>query len=463
MTPPQKFTPREYQRIARDFILDHQRCNLFAVPGMGKTATCYTVIDILKLCGSSFFPCLVIAPKKVVELPWPDEQKKWLDFNGLKIVSVLGEHALRDEALMARGDVFLINYENVQWLTKKYAGRPWPFKTVIADESTRLKNFRMNGGGARAKALSEIALHCGRWINLTGTPVPNGLKDLWGQMWFVDQGGRLGRTHGDFMKRWFFADPYKKTVELRHPSCALEIHAAIADVTLALRAEDWFPIQKPLEIPRYVELPPDARALYDEMEKRLFIEVDGVPIEAVNNGVKSGKLLQMASGMVYDEGKVARWIHDAKVEGLRSLVEEMAGEPLLVAYWYKWEPDMFRKVFPDIVQFKGKKEQDAWNAGKIPLMMLHPGSAGHGIDLQFGGRAIAHFTHTWDLELHDQVNERIGPTRQLQAGFTRNVLHYNLIAKNTIDVEVIERNIHKTSIQDALMTARARRSGEDLI
>jgi SNF2 family DNA or RNA helicase len=459
----QPFTPREYQIIARDFILENQRCNLFAQPGLGKTATVYSVLDILKLCGSSFFPALVIAPKRVVELPWPDEQKKWSTFHDMRVVSILGERDARDEALMAKGDVFLINYDNVQWLTKKFAGRPWPFRTVIADESTRLKNFRLNGGGARAKALSDIALHCGRWINLTGTPAPNGLKDLWGQMWFIDQGQRLGHSHAAFMRRWFFEDPYKKTVELRHPTCFPEIIDAIADVTLSLRAEDWFPIQKALEIPRYVDLPPEARKQYDQMENQLFTEIDGNPVEAVNSGVKTGKLLQMASGMVYDSEKVAHWVHDAKVEGLRSLVEELAGEPLLVAYWFKWEPPLLREAFPDIHVFKTKQDQDRWNAGKIPLMLLHPGSAGHGIDLQYGGRSIAHFTHTWDLELHDQINERIGPTRQLQAGFKRTVNHYNLIAKNTMDVEVIDRNIGKASVQSALMAARARRRGEDLI
>ncbi len=476
---PQKFTPREYQVIARDFILDTQRCNLFAQPGLGKTSTCYTVIDILKMCGSGFFPALVIGPKAVVELPWPNEQKKWRDFNDLRIVPILGEHALRDEALMAKGDVFLINYENVQWLLKKYAGRPWPFKTIIADESTRLKNcrsyyqtnpgghtFLTKLGGARAAALSEIASKCGRWINLTGTPTPNGLKDLWGQNWFVDYGQRLGRTHGDFMRRWFHADPYSKMVELRHESCTAEIHAAIADVTLALRAEDWFPIQKPLEIPREVELPSDARKLYDEMEKQFFIEIDSNPIEAVNAAVKSSKLLQIATGGIYDAEQKAHHLHDAKTEGLRSLVEELSGERLIVAYWFKFEIPMLEKVFdgkgsnPKFHLFKGRKDQDLWNAGKIDILGLHPASAGHGIDLQYGGRSIAHTTPIWDLELRQQICERIGPTRQLQAGFNRTVNHYNMVARNTMDVEVIDRQVGKASVQDALMAARARRSGD---
>jgi SNF2 family DNA or RNA helicase len=451
------FTPKPYQSIARDFIYAHERCNLWAVPGMGKTAIVYSVIDLLRLAGSNFFPVLVIAPKKVCELTWPAEARKWAQFNDLRVIPILGERDARDDALLRRGDVYVINYENVPWL-RQTLGKRWPFRIVVADESTKLKNFRAHKGssGVRAQTLSEIARQVGRWINLTGTPSPNGLKDLWGQQWFIDFGARLGSTHGAFMQRWFYVNPYDRTVEPR-AGAHDEIQALLADSTLALRAEDWLDIHEPHFFQKVIELPPAARKTYNEMERDLFVHLDSGPIEALNNGVRSGKLLQIASGAIYDAQQVAHRLHEAKIEGLSSILDELGGEPLLVSTWYKWEQDMLREAFPGYRQFKTAKDEDEWNKGKIPLMGIHPMSAGHGTNLQFGGRAMAHFTHTWDLELRQQVCERIGPVRQLQAGLDRAVLHYNLVAKSTLDEEVLERQTSKRSVQDALMLARAHR------
>jgi SNF2 family DNA or RNA helicase len=451
------WTPRPHQQLARSFILKHQRCNLWAVPGMGKTSIVYSALDLLKLAGSSFFPALVIAPKKVCELTWPAEQTKWTDFKDMRIVEILGSQDLRDNALMTMGDVYVINYENVPWLISAFSGRNWPFRVVIADESTKLKNFRLNSGGVRSKALSTIAQHTGRWINLTGTPAPNGYKDLWGQQWFVDNGERLGHSHTAYMNRWFVQNQYTRQVELRHPDCKKEIDARLNDCTLALRAEDWMSVHAENRVPREVLLPADARAQYDLLEKNLWVELSNLKeVNAINSAALSQKLLQMASGMVYDDAKIAHWVHDAKVEALRSVIDELQ-EPLLVSYWYKYEPALLKKAFPDFRLFKNKQDEDDWNAGKIPLMGVHPGSAGHGVNLQFGGRAMAHFTHTWDLELRMQVSERIGPVRQAQANLNRAVIHYDLIAKGTIDEEVLQRIDGKMSVQEALMLAQSRR------
>ncbi len=471
MTAPVPYTPREYQKIARRFLLDTPRCNLFAVPGLGKTSTVFSALDVLMLMGSNFFPALIIAPKKVCELTWPDEQKKWLDFAGIKVVKILGEADARDDALLSKGDVFLVNYDNIQWLTERLSRKKWPFKIVIADESTRLKSFRgswrtnehgtrwlhtAGAGGVRAKALAGIAEHVGRWVNLTGTPATNGLKDLWGQNWFIDFGQRLGNSYGDYMKRWFYENPYSRIVELRHPSCEAEIHNAIGDVTLALRAEDWFDIKQPIVTRREVELPPDARRMYDTMERDFFLQIGDKEINAVNAAVLSSKLLQIASGGIYGAEKSVTYIHDAKVEALRSIVDELQ-EPLLVAYWFKFEIPMLKKAFPEFRVFTGRAEEDLWNKGKIPIMGVHPQSAGHGTNLQFGGRSIVHFSHTWDLELKLQINERLGPTRQIQAGLDRNVLQYEICARDTMDSVVLERQARKLTILDALMEARAHR------
>lgn len=471
MPEPIHYTPREYQILASRFILNTPRCNLWAVPGMGKTSASYSVLDILQMCGSNFFPALVIAPKKVCELTWPAEQKKWIEFNGLKVVQILGEADVRDDALMSKGDVYVINYDNVPWLMERLKRKKWPFRIVIADESTRLKSFRgefrineygtrwlqcSGKGSVRAAALAAIAEHVGRWINLTGTPATNGLKNLWGQNWFVDFGERLGNCYGDYIKRWFHENPYSKVVEIRHPTCEQEIYSAIADVSMALRAEDWFDIKEPLLFRREVELPPHARMLYDTMERDFFIQLGDREINAVNAAVLSSKLLQIASGAVYGSEKSVNHIHDAKIEELRSIINEL-DEPLLVAYWFKFEIPMLKKAFPEFRLFQGKADEDAWNKGKIQLMGVHPQSAGHGTNLQYGGRAIVHFTHTWDLELKLQVNERIGPTRQIQAGFDRNVLQYEICARDTMDDVVLQRQETKMGILDALMAARAQR------
>lgn len=452
------FTPRPWGIVASEFIGSVKRCMLMAVPGMGKTSAVYAVIRALQLLGSSFFPVLVIAPKRVCELTWPVEAKKWTWFEGLKVIPILGEADARDDALLRKGDVYVINYDNVQWLVEKL-GKRWPFRIIVADESTALKSYRKGGDkGKRARALAEIAHGTGRWINLTGTPAPNGIKDLWGQMYFVDFGARLGTSYTAFARRWLETCPYTRRVKAR-PGAAEEIYALIADCTMSLRAEDWFDVKEPVRFQKEVELPPAARRLYDEMERTYFMELGERGVFAPNAAVLSSKLLQIASGAVYDAAKAAHHIHDAKIEGLRSIVNELGGEPLLVAYWFQFEVPMLKAAFPEMRFLTTAKDQDDWNKGKIDLMGIHPASSGHGIDLQHGGRAMAHFTHTWDLEKRIQVEERIGPVRQMQAGLDRNVLQYDLVARNTIDLEVLARQAGKMSVQDALMAARARACG----
>lgn len=458
----QHFKPREYQRIAVGFLLNHPRCALWAVPGLGKTASVYSALDALKLAGSNFFPVLVLAPKKVCELTWPREQRKWDAFRDLRVVTILGDRDDREDALFSKADVYVINYDNVQWLVERLGDR-WPFKIVVADESTRLKNYRSKGhGGKRAHALSTIAEKTGRWINLTGTPSPNGLKDLWGQTWFLDFGQRLGTSYTQFKNRWFYENAYSRDVSPRKGADA-EIHAAVADITLALRAEDWLDVKQTQYFKREVELPAPTRGLYERMERDFFIELDRLEarheVTALNSAVLSSKLLQMSSSGVYDGDKAWHHLHDSKIEALRSLIDEL-GEPILVPYWFRPEVVLLQRAFPELRIFKTQKDQDDWNAGKIPVMAIQPASAGHGIDLQWGGRTIAFFTQTWDLELRQQVIERLGPVRQLQAGFDRAVLIYDIIARDTMDLEVSERVASKRSVQDALMLARARRRGE---
>ncbi len=426
----------------------------------------YALLSTLKLAGSSFFPCLIIAPKAVCELTWPAEREKWTEFNDLRVVPIMGTERTRMDGMLSWGDVYLINYENLPWLVQQYAGKPWPFRIVVADESTKIKSYRANQGGKRAKALASIAQQTGRWINLTGTPSPNGYKDLWGQQWFIDFGARLGTAYSHYMRRWFVENPYTRQVELRHPSCKLEIDALMADCTLSIRAEDWMQVSAANYIEREVRLPAAAMQLYKQMERDFWIEIqkleDRHEVTAVNAAALSQKLLQISSGSVIHDGKTAVHVHSAKLEALESIAEELQ-EPLLVTYWYRAEIDMLKKHFKDIRIFSGQQDEADWNAGKIQLMAIHPQSAGHGINLQYGGRAMAHMTHTWNAELREQVEARIGPLRQKQAGLDRAVVHYNLVATGTLDRDVLDRVAGKLDIQTALMRAHARYMTESVV
>jgi SNF2 family DNA or RNA helicase len=448
------WTPKAHQVVGGDWLWQNKRCSLWAHPGMGKTSICYGLFDAMKLLGSNFFPILVIGPLAVVRDVWPDEQMKWTNFRDLRVIPITGSAEHRIKALQLRGDVYTVNYENLEWLVNYFGVDRWPFRAVVADESTKLRGHRSKKGTKRAAALSLVSDKAGRWINLTGTPSPHGLESLWGQQWFVDEGHRLGRTYTDFLRRWFVVDAYTREVVPR-PNAREEIYERLADSAIALRAEDWLDVLKPEYIPRPLKLPPDAQVLYKQMERQFFADMPEGKIVAWNAAAKSNKLIQMASGSVYDKEGNDHFVHDAKADALEDLYEEL-GENLLVVCHFQFDWERIAKRFPFAVKYKGKKEEDAWNDDKIRMLLVHPKSAGHGLNLQYGGRAVCFFTNTWDLELRQQVLERIGPARQLASGFNRVVLIYDLIAQGTIDENVLDRLEGRMSEQDALMAARAR-------
>lgn len=458
----ENYTPRPYAQLAVNFLLDVQRAALWAKPGMGKTAIVYGLLDLLMLMSSRFFPALVIAPKKVCNITWPAEQAKWAQFKDIKVVNIAGDAHTRRMALQESADVYLINFENVPWLVNQF-GAKWPFKIVIVDEATKLKNFRLKQGGVRSRALGQVARSVGRFVELTGTPAPNGLKDLWGQMWFIDFGARLGASYDAFIKRWFIQEAYTNNLIPRE--CAQkEIYAALADVTMALRPEDWFDLREPVHSIRTVTLPPDARKLYDKLEKDMFVQLANErEITAPIAMTLTTKLLQVSGGAVLDTERDWHTIHDAKLDELQELIEELNGENVLVVYQYVHEWERFKQRFPKARKFANEKDEADWNAGHIPIMAIQPQSGGHGISLQHGGRTIIFFTNTFNLELRLQVIERLGATRQAQSGYDRAVLVYDLVADDTIDGEVLSSLTEKTTIQDALMLARSRRSDSPIV
>lgn len=455
-----EFTPRPYQQIIIDHILANDRCAVWAGMGMGKTVSALTVIDAVRLVDTD--PILVLAPTRVANTTWPEEAAKWAHTAHLTVVPVTGAMQGRVAAVRQRADVHAINYENLPWLVEYWGGR-WPYRTIIADESTKLKSFRLRQGGKRAQALAQVAhTKVKRFVELTGTPSPNGLQDLWGQAWFIDRGARLGRTYEGFKQRWFRPHPSGFGLDAL-PHAQKEIQELLSDICITVEAKDWFDLREPIVNNIYVDMPARARKTYEDMEKQMFTELDsGHEIEAFNAASRTLKCLQIANGAAYTEGN-SEWqdVHDQKLQALESVVEEANGMPVLVAYHFKSDLARLKKHFPKGRELdKNPKTLTDWNKGKIPLMFAHPQSAGHGLNLQDGGNILVFFAHWWNLEERLQVIERIGPTRQLQAGHDRPVWIHNIIARKTVDELVIERVNTKREVQDILMGAMRRRKTE---
>jgi SNF2 family DNA or RNA helicase len=448
------YVRRRYQHAIAAHQLDVPRGATFAGMGLGKTVETLTTLASLDLVEPG--PALVCAPLRVAQSTWPDEAAKWDHLAGFEVVPIVGSLEQRRAALRRKADVFTTNYEQLPWLTEELRAGRWPFRKVVADESTRLKGFRLRQGTARAKALAKVAHeHCSRWINLTGTPAPNGLQDLWGQSWFLDQGQRLGRTFDSFTQRWFRPSFTGYGVEpLEHSQ--REIQQRLGDICLSLDARDHFDLAEPIVNTIRVELPAKARELYRDMEREMFAQIGEHEVEAFSAAARTIKCLQIANGAAYVDDTASEWVevHDAKLQALDSVIAEAAGAPVLVAYHFKSDLARLLRAFP-----KGRHlDKDPqtirdWNAGRIPLLFAHPASAGHGLNLQDGGNILAIFGHWWDLEQYQQIVERIGPTRQAQAGHDRPVFIHHIVAADTVDELVMARRESKRSVQDLLLEA----------
>jgi SNF2 family DNA or RNA helicase len=453
-----EFTPRPYQTLIRDHILDVRRCAIWAGMGMGKTTSTLNALDIISLSDNA--PVLVLAPLRVARTTWPDEAGKWSHLTGTNIVPIVGTEAERRSALRLDAQIVTMNYENLEWL-QEFWGERWPYRTVVADESTKLKSFRLRQGGRRAAALGRVAhTKIKRFVQLTGTPSPNGLADLWGQIWFLDAGQRLGRSFSAFRERWFQTsfDGFGITPL---PHAQAEIQDKLRDLCLTVDAKDYFDLRQPIVNNIFVDLPFKARKHYAEMEKAMFTEIEAHQVEAFGAAARTIKCLQIANGAAYVGDGNTEWkeLHDAKLQALDSIVEEAAGAPILVAYHFKSDLARLQRAFPQgrVLDADPKTITD-WNAGRISLLFAHPASAGHGLNLQDGGNTLVYFGHWWNLEERLQILERIGPTRQMQAGYDRPVFVHNIIASDTVDELVMARIETKREVQDLLLEAMKRKS-----
>jgi SNF2 family DNA or RNA helicase len=447
------FKPHGYQGLVIQFIQGIKRCAVWAGMGLGKTVSTLTALEELNLV-EEVYPVLVVAPLRVAKTTWPQEIRKWNHLKHLQAIPICGGLQERQNALRVKVPIYTTNFEQLPWLVE-HLGTQWPFRTVVIDEATKLKGFRLRQGTQRAKALARVAhTKIKRIILLTGTPSPNGLQDLWGQMWFIDSGQRLGRTFDSFKQRWFRASHDGYGTEATDDAQA-QIQGALKDVCITIDAADWFDLQKPIVNTITVDLPAKARILYKDMEKKMFMEIEGEQIEALNAAAKTMKCLQIANGAAYlEDGKEWKTIHDEKLDALEEIVEEAAGMPVLVAYHFKSDLARLMKRFPEGRQLDSRSSTiDDWNAGKIPLLFAHPASAGHGLNLQDGSNILAFFSVNWNLEEHQQIIERIGPVRQLQAGHKRPMFMHFILAADTVDEMILERLQTKREVQDILLDA----------
>ncbi|MGF7049133.1 SNF2 family DNA or RNA helicase [Paenibacillus sp. DS2015] len=445
-----KYKPHQYQDYATDRILNTNFIGLFLEMGLGKTVSTLTAIDRLL---NDYFDAgrvLVIAPLRVAEDTWAREVEKWDHLQHLRISKVLGTAAIRRKALKAEADIYVINRENVEWLVGEL-GTSWDFDTVVIDELSSFKNHQSK----RFRALRRVRPMVKRLIGLTGTPAPNSLLDLWAPIYLLDQGDRLGKTITGYRDRYFTAGSKSGHVvyEWKQKKEAEDrIYEVISDIAVSMKAEDW--LDMPDRIDRIVPVILDekSRDQYIKLEKDLLLPFLDGDVVANTAAVLSNKLLQMANGAVYDEDRGVKHIHDAKLDALEDIVEAANGHPVLVFYSYKHDLERIQNRFKQAQTLRkgatGNQDIADWNEGNIPLLAVHPASAGHGLNLQDGGNLIVWFGLNWSLELYQQANARLH-----RQGQQRSVIVHHLITEGTMDEDVMTALEGKAVSQDALMAA----------
>ncbi|MBG9980459.1 DEAD/DEAH box helicase [Facklamia lactis] len=440
-----EFKPHGYQQQMIEYIDTHPVAALFLDMGLGKTVITLSAIKELLYDSFEVKKILVIAPLRVARDTWPDEIKKWDHLQELRYSVVVGSQKERLEALEQEADIFIINRENVTWLIEQ-SGKVFDYDMVVIDELSSFKSHTSK----RFKSLLSVRPVVKRIVGLTGTPSSNGLMDLWGQFRLLDKGERLGRFISHFRQRYFDPDKRNGMVIYSYkpkPEAEEEIYRQIEDITVSMKAEDYLDMPDFITNEVEVKLSEKEREVYDELRKEMIVEVKDKEIDAINAASLSNKLLQMASGSVYDEQRESVWIHDRKLDALEDIVEAANGKPLLIIYWFKHDLDRITKRF-DVKLLKTQEDFQHWNAGKIALALIHPASAGHGLNLQAGGSTLVWFSLTWSLELYQQTNARL-----YRQGQTESVMVYHIVTQDTVDDQVLKALENKSQTQAALIEA----------
>jgi SNF2 family DNA or RNA helicase len=451
-----RFVPHDYQQHAIEHILNNRYCALFLDMGLGKTVATLSAVDTL-LKTKEAKKVLVIAPKRVVEDTWPKEVQKWDHLSHLRVSVVTGTESQRKAALRANADIYAINRENVVWLVAQYNGGS-PFDTVVIDELSSFKSSK----AARFKALRSWRPHINRVIGLTGTPAPNGLLDLWPQIYLLDKGERLGKTVTSYRDRYFNPGKrnghviYEYNLRTEDPLIGSdiyerEIYEKIGDICISMKAEDYLTLPPLLDQDVTVTLPPDIMKQYLQFERDQVLQLAELDsISAVNAASLTGKLLQFANGAVYREDGSYYEVHRCKIDALADDLEAVQGQPFLLFYQYRHD---LERILRDLKAFKPHKLQGTgdisdWNRGKISFLLAHAASAGHGLNMQDGGHNLGWFGGTWSLELYLQAIARL-----YRQGQTRPVVNRRYAAAGTMDIDVFQALQDKAVGQDALMFA----------
>lgn len=450
-----KFTPYDYQRYCITRILQQPRLALFLDMGLGKTVVTLTAVNDLRYNRFLIRRCLVIAPKKVAEDTWTREQAKWEHLHLLKIVPVLGSKNKRIRALNSPGDVYVINRDNVSWLVDYYRN-DWPFDMVVIDELSSFKSSKAK----RFKSLKSVQPHIARMVGLTGTPSPNGLMDLWAQMYLLDKGERLGKTLTWYRNNYFIPASRNATTIFSYeplPGAMEAIQEKIKDICVSLRAKDYLKLPEKIMNVRYVKLDSKAQKAYDTLEKQRILEMQEEVIDAGSAGVLTGKLLQIANGAVYvtqeqgcREQKEFIEVHDNKIEAFLELIEAEEGKHMLVFYAFQHDLIRIKKALGKkkliVKELKNTEDIAAWNAGEVDILLAHPASAAYGLNLQDGGNVVIWFGLTWSLELYQQANARL-----YRQGQKMPVYIHHLVVSGSADEDVIKALEQKDDCQAALL------------
>lgn len=441
-----KYNPHDYQRYAAEFIIAHPISALLLDMGLGKTSIMLTAINDLLFDSFEVHKVLVVAPLRVARDTWSAEIEKWEHLKNLRYSVVIGTAQERISALCIPADIYIINRENIQWLVEE-SGLPFDFDMAVIDELSSFKNHQSKRFRAFMKARPKLK----RIVGLTGTPAGNGLMDLFAEFKLLDMGERLGRLIGQYRNAYFQPDKRNGMVIYSYkplPNAEQQIYDKISDITISMKASDHLKMPELISAEYTVQLSEKEKEKYDRLKKDLILSIEDNEVTAANAASLSNKLSQMANGAVYSDDESVIQIHDRKLDALEDIIESMNGKPLLVAYWFKHDLERIRKRF-EIREIKSSEDISDWNSGIIPVALIHPASAGHGLNLQNGGSTLVWFGLTWSLELYQQTNARLW--RQGQTADTVVIQH--IIAKGTIDEQIMKVLKTKDTTQAALITA----------
>ncbi|WP_147564916.1 DEAD/DEAH box helicase [Clostridium tyrobutyricum] len=448
-----KYNPHDYQRFVTKFILENPIAAVLLDMGLGKSVI--TLTAIFDLCLDSFevSKVLVIAPLRVARDTWPAEIKKWDHLNGITYSVAVGSEIQRKSALMQKVNIYLINRENVNWLINE-SGIPFDYDMVVIDELSSFKSY----SAKRFKSLLKVRPKVKHIVGLTGTPSSNGLMDLWAEFRILDMGERLGRFITHYRNNFF--DPDKRNQQMvfsYKPKAGAEdaIYRLISDITISMKSTDYLKMPECVINEVIVTLSEKEQKAYNSLKKDLVISIKDEEIDAVNAAALSNKLCQMANGALYGEDKRVFFIHDKKLDALEDLIESANGKPVLVAYWFNHDLERIKKRFK-VREIKTSKDIKDWNNGEIEVALIHPASAGHGLNLQAGGSTLIWFGLTWSLELYQQTNARLW-----RQGQNETVVIHHIITKGTIDEDIMRALKRKEKVQSDLIDAVKAKLKED--